>query len=140
VAAIRQAVVRPSVSVIGVGIEIGLPLTRMVEGRWVSAYCSDWLGGFAYFFGQTARETGDVETANRYERILNDYIAAKRAELDRERPDLLLIQKNDKAWLGPMFGEFGFDRVIADYRFLAEGSEIAAYVRIGYKPPQAPEG
>ena len=48
VSTIRAAVTKPVVALIGSGLQGALPLVRMVDGRWTSAYGSDWLARISH--------------------------------------------------------------------------------------------
>ena len=91
VAAIRGATDRPSVGMVGSDLAVGHPLTRMVGGHWLSAYCSDWLGAFSAYLGKAkaAEFEGNAKRAAFYEGITERYIDAEAqlAELDPAGPE-----------------------------------------------------
>lgn len=128
VAAIREASERPTMALIGSDIAAGHPLTRMVKGEWVSAYCSDWLGSFSLYLGAVAHKAGDP-TADRYEAIVSDYTASKLAEFQRTEPDIILVQKEDALWRGYFESLDEYAELMIAYRQLSEDDTITAYVR-----------
>lgn len=129
VAAVRSAVEQPSVAVLGTDMAIGHPFTRMVGGRWISAYNGDWLGSFAEHLGQEARANGDKETAARYEQIVAGYAATKRREFEQSQPDIVLVQKDDGIWNRRLLDDFGFASILAGYRPLVEDEIVSVYLR-----------
>ena len=77
---VKAAVDKPTVAQIGSDLAVGHPFSRLIGGRWVSAYSSDWPGTFALILRERAGSGGD---ADRYLAIADDYTARKRSELDR---------------------------------------------------------
>ena len=127
-AEIREAVERPTVAMIGTDIAVGHPLVRMVGGYWISSYCSDWLGSYAHYLASIARAEGRPG-ADRLAAIASGYTAFKLSELEREVPELLLVQKDDELWRGYLAQDARFIRFFNDYRLLSEDRIIAAYQR-----------
>lgn len=132
VSAILAATDRPSVAVIGSGVETGHPLTRMVGGRWISAYCSDWLGGIAYSFSRTKRAENDGPDADRYEKMTQRYLDLKAKEFEAAKPDLVFLQRADETWNRHVFQQAAFSTFMQDYRFLVEDKATRVYIRNGY--------
>lgn len=135
VAAVRAATDRPSVALIGAGLARAHPLTRLVGGRWTSAYISDWLGDFALFLETRAAEAGDAATAERYRAMLDDYVAVKRHEFATERPDIVVIAKEEARWVDVLLHGHGFSGEMAAYRLLAEDADAAVFLRADYRKP-----
>ncbi len=131
VAGIRAVTDHPSVGLIGAGIESGHPLTRMIDGRWISAYCSDWLGGFAAFFAQQEREAGNLAEAARLKALERSFLDAKIRELNAAKPELMIIQKSDTYWVAYVMAHDDFARFMSDYRLLAEDDTVRVYRRNG---------
>lgn len=131
VAGIRAAVDYPTVGSIGSGIESGHPLTRMIGGQWISAYCSDWLGGFAAVFAQQERVQGDTIGAVHYETLERDFLDAKIQELKTTKPDLMIVQKSDTFWVPHVLQRTDFADFMNDYRFLTEDQSVRIYLRNG---------
>ena len=131
VSGIRAAVDHPTVGSIGSGIESGHPLTRMIGGRWISAYCSDWLGGFAAMFAQQERAQGDAVGAAHYETLERDFLDAKIQELKTAKPDLMIVQKSDTFWVPHVLQRADFAGFMTDYRFLTEDQGVRIYLRNG---------
>jgi hypothetical protein len=137
VAAIREATERPTVSVIGTDLSIGHPLTRMVDGRWLSAYCSDWLGAFSTYLGKVAELAGDPERAAYYAATTERFIDAKLAEFTAAKPDLLLFQKEDPFWTDRLLQREAFALLLkSDYHLLIEDNAMRVYLRNGVRNPQ----
>ena len=131
VASLRAAVDHPTIGLIGAGIESGHPLTRMIEGRWISAYCSDWLGGFAALFAQVERAQGDTAEAARLEALERNFLDAKIRELEAAKPDLMIVQKADTFWIARVMQRDDFSSFMNDYRVLSEDETIRVYLRKG---------
>lgn len=128
VATIRSAIERPAVAALGTDIALGHPLTRMVDGIWISAYNGDWLGSYALFLGRRARANGDETLARDYDILVSDYAARKKSEFEEARPDILLVQKSDPIWTAHLLEEHGFDSIFALYRPLVEDDVVAVYM------------
>ena len=77
VSTIRAAVARPVVAIMGSGLQVAFPLVRMVDGRWTSAYASDWLGAFAAYLGLLERSRGDTAAADHYDAMVERYLDVK---------------------------------------------------------------
>lgn len=131
VASIRAATDRPSVAVIGSDIAAGHPLTRMIGGRWISAYCSDWLGAFAFYLAFVERMQGNTSHAGQYDAMVQRYIDFKIEEFEAAKPDLLLFQKHDQLWTRRLMSRDAFARLMNDYHLLTEDLTIRVYVREG---------
>ncbi|TJW45071.1 MAG: hypothetical protein E5W83_12515 [Mesorhizobium sp.] len=142
VASIRAAVDHPTIGLIGSGIESGHPLTRMIEGRWISVHCSDWLGSFAAAFAQKERVQGNTIDAARLEALERGFLDSKLRELETAKPDLILIQKSDTFWVPHVMKRSDFANFMKGYRPLAEDQIIRVYLRNGSekitRPTSAP--
>ncbi|WP_457940172.1 hypothetical protein [Mesorhizobium sp. 10J20-29] len=134
---VRGATVNPTVAQIGTDLAVGHPLTRMVGGRWAETYVSDWLGTSALVLSAKARRDGDVDEADRYLAMVERYAAGKREEFERIRPDIVAIQKIEPVWRKLLESRFGFDRIMAEYRPIAEDDEVLIYLRNDYAPAKA---
>ncbi|AZO10314.1 MULTISPECIES: hypothetical protein [unclassified Mesorhizobium] len=131
VATIRAAVDHPTVGLIGSGVQIGHPLTRMLDGRWISAYCSDWFGSFASAFAQSERARGDAVDAARHEALERSYLNAKIKNFETKKPDLILIQKADTFWIAQVMKRGDFANFMKDYQLLTEDQSVGVYIRSG---------
>lgn len=129
VASVRAGFDAPLVAVVGSDIAIGHPFTPMVNGRWISPHHGDWLGGYALLLREEARANTNEMRFRHYDGLLRDFVAAKVAELDREKPDILLIQRSDPLWLAVVEQEFGFGRILSDYELLAKDDTVEVYRR-----------
>ncbi len=119
----------PSVGLIGSDIAAGHPLSRLIGGRWSSAYCSDWLGFQAVYLEALARLDGLDEEASRYRAIAARYIDAKVAEIVAARPDVLLFQKQDQLWTARFLQDDRAAVLLSDYEFLAEDATLRVLIR-----------
>ena len=135
VQAVRAATDRPTVAQIGTDLTIGHPFSRMIEGRWVSAYSSDWLGSSALMLSE-----GGGPGAERYLAIADGYVARKRTELERARPDIILTQNNDILWQKIMAERDGLASFLENYRLLAKDGRRSILIRKDYKPHAAIAG
>ncbi len=129
VASIRAVTDHPSVGLIGQGIQAGHPLTRMIDGRWISAYCSDWFGAFAVIFAHQEREAGNLAEATRLEAIEHSFIEAKLRELNGAKPELMILQKVDLFWAPYIMARHDFASFMNGYRLLAEDETVRVYLR-----------
>lgn len=134
VEAIRGAVIRPTIGIVGSAIETGHPLTRMVDGRWFSVHHSDWLGAFAVHLARQARSAGQIAEAARYEELAERQITAKLDELSAATPDILLVQIHETAWLDRLEARQAYRDFRARYRLLIERDGLAVY----YRGPETP--
>ena len=141
VAAISREVRNPTVAVVSSDFSAGHPLTRMLGGRFASAYPGDWLGACALYLSIKAREAGALAEAERYDRIAADYAAFKYREFSNIRPDLIVVnEKADIVWRQLLMDNFGFARLMSGYRFLAGDGKLVVYIRSDYRHPVAAAG
>jgi hypothetical protein len=70
----------------------------------------------------------------------DDYVARKRAELERARPDLILTQNNDTLWQKIMAAPDGLAPFLENYRLAAEGRTRRVLIRKDYSLPAAKSG
>ncbi|MER9887512.1 hypothetical protein NKJ48_17755 [Mesorhizobium sp. M0114] len=141
VAAIRAATDRPTIALISSDMSSGHPLTRMIDGQFVSTHVSDWLGVFALSLSRQAALSGDTAEATRYQAIMARYVESKRKEFARLRPDIIVFKKNNAMWTSQLTERFGFDAILAHYRILVEDETERIYlrddyVRSGDRPPE----
>jgi hypothetical protein len=66
--------------------------------------------------------------------MLETYVAEQKREFEA-RPDVVLVQKTEPFWTIPLFGEFGFSKILDDYRLIAEDKDIWIYLRADYREP-----
>lgn len=125
---VKAAVRQPTMAQIGSDLAIGHPFVRLAGGRWVSAYPSDWRGSAAFILAETG--TGGARQLE----IAENYVAAKRAELLRMRPDIILVQKNDIIWQPVIADPDGLAPVLQDYRPLAENRVMRVLLRNDITP------
>jgi hypothetical protein len=133
VAAVRSAGPNPSVALIGTDLASGHPLTRMANGRWISAYCSDWLAGMALQLADEARQRGDGVQAAREEQILDRYASFKIDQFRRATPDVVIVETGAAEWLETL-EKRGLAGLLDDYRQAAEADGLRVLVRSGAPP------
>ena len=118
----RQAGGNPTVGILGGGIEIGHPLARMIGGRWVEPYCSDWPATYAF----RRQAAGDPAEAQRYEAMASAYFAGKRSRLLDDPPQILIVDRGDRL-VAAMVGRFGFQPVLDLYDRIAAAGDVELY-------------
>lgn len=126
VAAATQPGENPSVGMLGSGIERGHPFARMIGGRWIEPYCSDWLAAYVAHRKETLIGAGDKTGAARFMAMETDYLIAKRARLQAAPPDVLVVDRND-ALVSYMLRDFGFQSVLDGYDRVAEQGSVELY-------------
>lgn len=129
VAAIRRAVEEPKIAIVSSDLAVGHPLTRMVRGQWVSRHHSDWLPAFASYLGRVARMEGYEAEAARYQAMTERLIEEKMAELVAARPDLVVIERNDRFLLDIIEPMPAFSTFMGGYEPLAEDRVMQVMVR-----------
>ena len=124
---IRKVTDHPTVAMLGADIASGHPLTRMVGGRWVEPYCSDWILNYARRMVIHAQQHNNSQSEQRYLRMLADYVARKRKRFLESPPDVILVDRaNEVSSL--LMGAF-FDLIAERYRKIGDSGLIAAYER-----------
>lgn len=132
---IRAATIEPRVAVVASDLAAGHPLTRMVGGRWVSFYNSDWLGVFSMLLTANAHAAGDATAEQRYRAMLDQYAAFKIAEFERNRPEIVVVDIREKYWLPLVIRRFGFDRVLAGYHLIGGWKNMRVFLRNDLRVP-----
>ncbi|NMG37954.1 hypothetical protein GRZ55_01715 [Chelativorans sp. ZYF759] len=128
-ASVRATYDAPSVAVVASDIAIGHPFTPMVNGRWISPHHGDWLGGYALLLRERARAAEDAARFEHYDMMLHDFMAAKAEEIDREVPDIILVQKSNPVWTDYLRSAFDFESIFGNYQLLAEDDTVEVYRR-----------
>lgn len=133
---VRAEVKDPTVAALGGDIAVGHPLTRLIGGRWIEPYCSDWIGTYALRMAGEAQSRGDGERVRYYEAMLERHLAAKLVRLQAEPPDVLIVGGGDRLvkW---MLSSFGFGPFLRQYEKIAADGDIRVYKRIGPAEPPA---
>jgi hypothetical protein len=139
VQAVRLATDKPTVAVISGDISTGHPLNRMIDGRWLSANVSDWLGVFALNLSKRAETAGDGAEAERYASMVVNYATGKREEFERFRPDVIIVSKREANWTNLLTERYGFDAILSNYRILAEDESVRIMLRKDYVRSPAPK-
>ena len=85
----------PTVGMLGGAIEVGHPLARMIGGRWIEPYCSDWLATYAVRLERASTAAGNLPEAKRYEAMSAHYFAGKKMRLSQNPPQILIVHRDD---------------------------------------------
>ena len=115
---------------IGSDMAMGHPLSRMVDGRWVSTHVSDWLGTFALYLSRRAQLAGDepkpLTTGNR------GPLCHRKAPRDPGAPPgHHLVRKDEQFWIDVLVNATASAN-LSSYRLLAEDEEVEIYLRKDY--------
>ena len=114
------------VGMLGGALEISHPLTRMIGGRWIEPYCSDWLATFAFRHQKASAAAGNRTEVQRFEAMEEAYFAGKKARLFDDPPQILIVHRKDG--LTPrMFGKFGFQPLLDRYDRIAAADGVELY-------------
>lgn len=134
VAAIRKVTDHPTVAMLGGDIAAAHPLTRLLGGRWIEPYCSDWIIVFAVRMEKKARQAHDTAREKDYVAMAREYGARKLERFLANPPEIILVDK----W-GPtasiLMEESGFGDVLDSYRKIADSERMTAYKRIDGPAP-----
>jgi hypothetical protein len=130
---IRQETQNPTVAMIGGDISASFPLTRLIGGRWIEPYCSDWLVVYAIRMKWQAQAAGDVAKVDYYADMARRYAMEKLARLEKNPPKLILLDhgvdfNNEAAYLMKRPGYVSF---MQKYRKIADSDIMAAYLYAG---------
>jgi hypothetical protein len=138
--AIKGRYEAPSIVQISSDLAVGTPLTRMVNGRWLTAYAQDWLGADALWGLQQGWFQGDDERRARQD--LDDYTDYLNTLIRDQKPDIILLDRIDKSpswrepyrhlppiWVVWMRDNPEFQRLMGDYEQLAKGDYIDVFAR-----------
>lgn len=132
---------RPSVALVGWDLAYGLPLARLAHGTWVSRNNADWKGAGALYLRTLARIEGRDADARHLDGLLGEHVADKLDELERARPDLLVLQTEEVVWIDYMKAQPRFAAFLADYGLMREEERYAIYRRLTPAPsPGAASG
>ncbi len=135
---VRAEMVSPTVGMLGGDIASGHPLARMIGGRWIEPYCSDWLAVYALRLEREALRQGNGARAQYFEAMMDRYLAEKRGRLEKSPPQILIVDRGD-GLVGMMLAGHGFDALLANYVKLASyqkrGEEVEVEVYRLVSPP-----
>ena len=125
-AAARVAPPHPSLIVAGDDFMLGHPLTRWLDGHWVGRRGSLWASGSARGLLARPEIARDPVRAARLRAIMADDVGMFVADVARGRPDLVLVQRSARGWLGayPAVG-----RALAPYRRAARVDDVELWIR-----------
>ncbi len=128
VAAVRADVTKPKVASIGADIALGFPFTRLVDGRWLSTYNSDWAGGYAHLRLKNGEEDLSGEDRSWLEAFVAQFIAFKTSEFLEDRPDVI-VSKTSGPWIDRIYSDPGFSTVMASYEIMAQNPDVTIWRR-----------
>jgi hypothetical protein len=130
----------PTIVQVSSDLAVGTPLTRMVNGRWLTAYAQDWLGAHALWGLEQGWFQGDDERVARQD--LDDYTNYLNTVIREQKPDILLLDRMEKTpswrepfrhlppiWIVWMRQNPEFQRLMGDYEEIAKGDYIEVYAR-----------
>ncbi|TPI46290.1 hypothetical protein FJW05_15685 [Mesorhizobium sp. B2-9-1] len=129
VAKLKAAAPQPTVALVGADISGGHPLTRMLGGTWISRHCNDWLGEQALYLSGIASRDGDQEAASHYRQIADRYIESKIAELENQKPAMIIVEKIDRDWNAELARWQDYVNFLRGYRQIAENDELQVLLR-----------
>jgi hypothetical protein len=117
-----------TVGMLGGAIELGHPLARLIGGKWIEPYCSDWLATYAVRLVDASAESGNLAEAQRYEAMLSKYLAGKRMRLLQSPPQILIVDRRGRSRLVPdMFAKFGFQDLLDRYDLIGAAGGVELY-------------
>lgn len=117
---------RPTVAMLGGAIETGHPLARMIGGRWIEPYCSDWIAVYAIRRERAATRAGNTREAERYMTLVAQYLYRKKAHLMQRPPQILIVDDNGSL-VREMLAQFGFDSLLARYVPIGRADGVELY-------------
>ncbi|WP_192178335.1 hypothetical protein [Mesorhizobium amorphae] len=127
VAAIRGTIGHPTIISIAAQMQAAHPLTRLVDGRFISRHPGAWMVSKAEKLVRTA---DDPEQKQRLETIRDRTIGEFAAEISARKPDIVLSgPEADPAWNALMLSDKRIAAVLSDYRVLHTEPAITVYVR-----------
>ncbi|WP_224546334.1 hypothetical protein [Mesorhizobium sp. CA16] len=129
VAKLKAAAPQPTVALVGADISGGHPLTRMLGGTWISRHCNDWLGESARYLSGIASRNGDQEAASHYRQIAERYIESKIAELETQKPAMIIVEKKDRDWNAELAQWQDYTNFLRRYQQIAEDDEVQVLLR-----------
>jgi hypothetical protein len=116
----------PSIGMLESNIDSGHPLARMIGGRWIEPYCSDWIAIFALRLQYQAESRGDMRRAGHFQAMYKRYLADKRERLMRSPPEVLIVNEDDRL-VSMMLVEEGFAALLERYTKIASEDSIGVY-------------
>lgn len=128
VAVVRAGMVKPRVASIGADIALGFPFTRLVDGKWLSTYNSDWAGGYAHLRLKNEKEDLSGEDRSWLESFVTNFIAFKTNEFLEDRPDVI-VSKTSGPWIDRIYSDPGFSNVMGSYEIMAQNPDVTVWRR-----------
>ncbi|QKC80571.1 hypothetical protein EB232_01915 [Mesorhizobium sp. NZP2077] len=138
--AIKSRYASPSIVQVSSDLSVGNPLTRMTNGRWLSAYAHDWIGTYALWGLMRGTYQGEDERIARQD--LDNYTRYVNSLIRDNRPDIILMDRMDKKksawsltadfqpiWIVWMRRNADFQTLMEDYEEIASGDYIEVYAR-----------
>jgi hypothetical protein len=124
--AVREHATAPTVGMLGGDIAAGHPLTRMIGGRWIELYCSDWIPVYALRLEQQMQDGGDTRRAGYYRHMYDRYLADKLARVTDSPPEVLIVDEDDFL-VSMMLAEPGYAALLSRYSKVASDRRFAVY-------------
>jgi len=138
--AINSRFASPSIVQVSSDLSTGNPLTRMTNGRWLSAYAHDWVGAQALWGLMTGQYKGEDERVARQD--LDNYTNYVNSLIRDGKPDIILIDRLNKPrtqwslvkiyppiWVEWMRQNADFQTLMRNYEEIAMGDYIEVYAR-----------
>ncbi|QKC93612.1 hypothetical protein EB231_01970 [Mesorhizobium sp. NZP2298] len=138
--AIKSRYASPSIVQVSSDLSVGNPLTRMTNGRWLSAYAHDWVGTYALWGLMRGTYQGEDERIARQD--LEDYTRYLNSLIRDNKPDIILMDRMNKKksawsltadfppiWIVWMRQNADFQTLMNDYEEIASGDYIEVYAR-----------
>lgn len=116
----------PTVGMLGGAIETGHPLARIIAGRWIEPYCSDWIATYAMRREMASAATGNTAEASSFQTITERYFVEKKARLMASLPQILIVDQND-GLVSVMLDQFGFKSLLQGYDRIAADGGVELY-------------
>ncbi|WP_202351856.1 hypothetical protein [Mesorhizobium sp. 113-1-2] len=138
--AIKSRYASPSIVQVSSDLSVGNPLTRMSNGRWLSAYAHDWVGTYALWGLMRGTYQGEDERIARQD--LDDYTRYVNSLIRDNKPDIILMDRMNKKksawsltadfppiWIVWMRQNADFQTLMEGYEEIASGDYIEVYAR-----------
>ena len=121
VAALQSRSIK-TVNVIGNLLGLGHPTSRMIGADWTDRDGYDWQGAMA--LKRLATGSLGADLRNRLTGYVDDAVKQKIDALTRRQPDLLIVDRDDVAWLGRLMEVPEFARRFDQYQVIAQAGSF----------------
>lgn len=116
----------PTVGMLGGDIAVAHPLSRMIAGRWIDPYCSDWVAVYAVRQERALAKAGNTGEAQRFRTMTSDYLAGKKQRFISAMPQVLIVDRNDDL-VSILLNDYGFQSLLDHYDRVAESGGVELY-------------